>query len=132
MLCDMPKIVSFEAVHSSGVAALTKAEGWLTFADEERVLRLFGAPGVVNAVAVDNDRVVGAAHALTDGHHAYLTALVVAPDARRTGVGRLLVAEIFRASGAERVDLLSIPEANDFYRSFPAKEFTGFRLYPAT
>ncbi|HEU4949001.1 MAG TPA: GNAT family N-acetyltransferase [Kribbella sp.] len=123
------EVMPFEVVFAPGVAALASAEGWPTFSDQVRVCRLFGAPGAVGRVAVRGDAVVGAAHALTDGWHAYLTFLAVASDSRRHGVGRRLVAEVFRASGAERVDLLSTPAADGFYRGLPSQEFMGFRLY---
>ncbi|MEQ7007984.1 GNAT family N-acetyltransferase [Actinopolymorpha sp. B17G11] len=112
------------------MSALAEAEGWPTFSDPDRVLRLSAAPGVFSRVAVREGRVVGAAHLLSDGHHAYLTFLAVAIDHRRGGVGRRLIGELFRASGAERIDLLSTPEANAFYQSLPNSALAGFRLHP--
>lgn len=124
------EIVPFESVLAPGVSALASAEGWPTFSDHVRVCHLFSAPGVVGRVAVRGEAVVGAAHVLTDGHHAYLTFLAVASDLRLGGVGTRLVAEVFRASGAERIDLLSTPDSKGFYRSLQSREFAGFRLYP--
>jgi ribosomal protein S18 acetylase RimI-like enzyme len=123
-------VLPFEDDQADGVARLARAEGWPTFSDPERVRRLFRAPGVVARVAVDSDAVLGAGHALSDGHHAYLTFLVVDPRTRRRGVGRKLVEEILRGTGAERLDLLSTPASDGFYRSLDSKEFSGFRLYP--
>lgn len=40
-----------------------------------------------------------------------------------------LVTEAFARSGGTRVDLIA-NEAQDFYRSFVHKEWSGFRLYP--
>lgn len=135
MLSDVslaqPEVVPFEARFASGVSVLASAAGWPTFSDEDRVRRLFTAPGVIGGVAVRSEAVIGAVHALTDGHHAYVTFRAVALEAGRGGVGRCLVAEIFRASSAKRVDLLSTTEAVGFYRSLPSQEFPGFRLYRA-
>jgi hypothetical protein len=41
-----------------------------------------------------------------------------------------LVAEVFRTSGAGRIDLLSSPEAAPFYRSLPSRDFLAFPIWP--
>lgn len=123
-------IVPFHPCHADGVAVLARAEGWPTFSDPARVSRLFVAPGVIGTVAVGDDTVVGAAHLMSDGHHGYLTFLVVAGGNRQRGIGRRLMAAMFEASSAERIDLLSTPESFAFYRSLPHQEFGGFRCYP--
>jgi predicted N-acetyltransferase YhbS len=85
---------------------------------------------VVTLVALDDDEeVVGFAQTLTDGAvQAYLARLIVAEDARRCGVGRLLVARSLAASGALRADLLAAEGSEDFYRSFPHRQGPGFRI----
>lgn len=125
------EIRPFAEEYANGVVALAQAEGWPTFSDAERVNRLLTAPGVVGLVAVDNDKVVGAAQLLTDGHQAYLAILVVAADTRGQGIGKRLIEAGFEASKAERMDLLSTPESEDFYRRFPHREITGLRLFRA-
>lgn len=125
------EIRPFAEEYANGVVALAQAEGWPTFSDAERVTRLLTAPGVVGLVAVDNDKVVGAAQLLTDGHQAYLAILVVAKDTRGQGIGKRLIEAGFAASKAERMDLLSTPESEDFYRRFPHREVTGLRLFRA-
>jgi ribosomal protein S18 acetylase RimI-like enzyme len=128
---DNLEVLPFAPSHAAGVSALAQAEGWPTFSDPNRVERLFTAPGVTGVVAVHSKEVVvGAGHLLTDGHHGYLTFLAVAADLRRTGVGRCLVAEAFAASGAQRIDALSTPEAERFYRSLPHRDVPGFRIFP--
>lgn len=125
------QIMPFAPADAVGVAALAQAEGWPTFSDPTRVLRLFGAPGALGVVAVeDPDTVIGAAHLLTDGHHGYLTFLAVATQARRRGIGSGLITALFEASGAQRIDLLSTPEAEPFYRNLPHRDVPGFRVYP--
>ncbi|HZC26099.1 MAG TPA: GNAT family N-acetyltransferase [Actinopolymorphaceae bacterium] len=125
------EIQRFAVGHAAGVSALAQAEGWPTFSDQARVVRLLAAPGTVGEVAVDGEgKVVGAAHLLTDGHHAYLTFLAVAAHARRGGIGRRLIDAAFADSGAERIDLLATEESADFYRRLRHFEFVGFRVYP--
>jgi hypothetical protein len=52
----------------------------------------------------------------------------VAPAARRRGVGRELLFEALRRSSALRIDLLAQEGSEDFYRSLPHRESTGFRI----
>ena len=80
------------------------------------------------AVAVEGQEVVGFAQMLSDGE---VQAHLAADRARRRrGVGRALVEAAFSAAGGERVDLLSEEQAEGFYRSFPYREWRGFRIYP--
>jgi ribosomal protein S18 acetylase RimI-like enzyme len=82
-------------------------------------------------VAVENDVVVGFAQVQTDGVvQAHLTLIAVAANQRRRGIGRRLIEETFRRSGAQRIDLVSTEGADDFYRSFSHRSFPGFRIYP--
>lgn len=123
-------IALFEPWHATGVSVLAQAEGWPTFAEPDRVVRLFTAPGVVGVCALHGSAVVGEAHLLTDGHHGYLSSLLVAANLRGRGIGRRLVAESFAISGAQRIDVLSTPEADGFYRGFPHQSWSGFRIHP--
>jgi ribosomal protein S18 acetylase RimI-like enzyme len=123
--------VRFEPAHVDGVCALARAEGWPTFSDPSRVLSLWTAPGVTGVVALRRGSVVGGAHLLCDGYHAYLTFLAVDASARRAGVGRRLVEAAFEASGAVRMDILSTPEAEPFYAAHRHHRLPGFRLHPS-
>jgi hypothetical protein len=125
-------ILPFEQIHIGGVLRLTEAEGWPTLAaDRDRAVRVLTAPGAVSVVAVEGGKVVGFARALTDGEWtACLTDMVVDAGRRRRGAGRMLIAAIFARSGAHRMDLLAEPGSEEFYRSFPHRPWTGFRLYP--
>jgi ribosomal protein S18 acetylase RimI-like enzyme len=89
------------------------------------------APGVTTVVAVGEDVVIGFAEVFSDGEiQAFLANVAVAEQHRGQGVGRALVQEALRQSGAERMDLLSEDAAVDFYASFPHFRKPGFRLYP--
>jgi ribosomal protein S18 acetylase RimI-like enzyme len=96
--------------------------------------RLAAAPGTVSLVAIRTSTptpaIVGFAHALTNGHHAYLSVVVVDPSVRGLGVGRQLVAAVFEISGVQRMDLLSGPESEGFYDRLPNRRMTGYRLFP--
>lgn len=66
------------------------------------------APGVLALTAHDDGELVGVAELLTDGAVvAYLGLLLVSRQARRRGVGRSLIGELFARSGLSRIDLLS-------------------------
>jgi ribosomal protein S18 acetylase RimI-like enzyme len=128
----MTDCVAFEERHLAGVMRLAADEGWPSLSsDESRARRALTAPGVRTVVALDGDEVVGFAHALTDGETtAYLSVLVVDTAHRRRGIGRQLVAEVFRRCGVGRVDLLAMKGSEDFYRSLPHRTKPGYRLYP--
>jgi predicted N-acetyltransferase YhbS len=86
----------------------------------------------VSLVAEDRGEVVGAAQLLTDGLViAYLGLLVVAADARGSGIGRALVQELFNRTGLSRMDLLAEEASTGFYESLPHKTKPGYRLYAA-
>lgn len=73
---------------------------------------------------------VGVAELLTDGEViGYLALLVVSARARRRGVGRALIRDLFERSGLSRLDLLSETDSVVFYESFPHKVKPGYRLY---
>jgi predicted N-acetyltransferase YhbS len=128
----MVDLLRFTREHLDGVLSLCAAEGWPSFpADPERAMRVLTAPGVTTVVAVDEEGVVGFAEVFSDGEvQAFLANVAVAEQHRGQGVGRELVREALRLSGAERVDLLSEDGAAAFYESFPHFRKPGFRLYP--
>ena len=124
--------VEFAPAHIGGIIRLTNAEGWPTLAgDADRAVRVLTAPGVVTVVALQDGEVGGFARALSDGEWvACLTDIAVDVQYRRLGVGRELIQELFARTGAQRMDLLCEPGAEEFYRSFLHQQWVGFRLYP--
>ena len=125
-------IVAIERAHLPLVLDLCAREGWTTFVeDPERAWRALTAPGVTTVVALVDDEAAGFAQVQSDGEiQAHLSNLLVAEAYRRAGVGRRLIEEAVRRAGGMRVDLLAWPGSEAFYRSFPHKEWTGFRIYP--
>jgi GNAT superfamily N-acetyltransferase len=123
------RIADFAAAHLDDVIVLCEQQGWTTLLEDPgRTRAALLAPGVVTIVALEEDRVVGFAQALSDGLQAYLARLLVAPSARRRGVGRQLLLEALRRSAALRIDLLAQEGSEEFYRSLPHRESTGFRI----
>lgn len=126
-------LLPFESGHLDGVIRLCEHQGWPSFAaDPERALRVLTAPGVTTVVAVDRmGQVVGFAEMFSDGEiQAYLATLAVDESHRGSGIGSSLVREALRRAGAQRIDLLSEPDAIPFYERLPHSEKPGFRLYP--
>ncbi len=122
-----------EREHLAGVMGLCRDEGWPSYtADPELVWSALAAPGSRTVVAVSGDSVLGFAQLQTDGLiQAHLTIIAVDRQFRRRGIGRRLVEQAFRRSGAQRVDLLSTEGAEAFYESFEHRRFPGYRIYPA-
>lgn len=129
----MVEIAAFGSQHLDAVLALASAEGWPSLAqDPARGCRALTAPGVTAVVALDAGRVVGFAQMFSDGEiQAYLALLVVAPDRRGQGIGRLLTTTAAARAGGSRVDLLSDTESTGFYDRFVHRRLPGYRIFPA-
>lgn len=87
---------------------------------QEELERLRGHDPELVLVAESDDGVIGAILAPFDGRRGWLMRLAVAPEARRTGVGRALVREAeqrLRARGCPQVNLLVLAE-NTAARAF--------------
>ena len=83
-------------------------------------------------VALDGDSVVGSAFAFVDGGalDAYLSMMAVHANRRREGIARLLLGELFRLSGVQRIDLLAESGSEPFYESLPHFTLPGYRSTP--
>jgi GNAT superfamily N-acetyltransferase len=86
----------------------------------------------LTTVALDRDFVVGFAFAFVDDGalETYLSMMAVRADRRREGIARLLLGELFRLSGVQRIDLLAEPGSEPFYESLPHFPFQGYRIHP--
>jgi hypothetical protein len=126
-------ITRFNRSHLPGVLTLCEVEGWPSLpADPERALGILDGERALTTVALDGDIVVGFALASVNGGalDAYLSMMAVHANRRREGIARLLLGELFRLSGVERIDLLAEPGSEPFYESLPHFTFQGYRIYP--
>ena len=125
----------FGREHLHGVLQLCEAQGWPSFpSDPDRAARTLTAPGAVTVVALQAGDIIGFAFAFVDAGwiDGYLSMMAVDMEHRRQGIGRALVAAVFDAAGATRLDLLAEAGAEEFYESLPHREFRGFRIYPTS
>ncbi len=100
------------------ILSLYKANGWSS-ADKPALLMkaLEGSDHLVTAH--QDDRLVGLANAISDGHMVvYYPHLLVHPDAQGTGIGRELMARMVRHyEGFHQHMLVAVAEAAGFYES---------------
>jgi len=121
---------------AEAVARLSGTLGYAAAAEvtRERLRAIIGSDSDWVVVAVDSDeRVVGwlqahAARIVESGFRVEITGMVVAPELRRRGVGRLLVAEAERWASdrsAEAIVVRSNVERVESHSFYPA---LGYRL----
>lgn len=96
---------------------LYHAEGWTSFSQNKMTSLLVGSSYLV---VEGNGEIVAFARYLTDGVlTTFVAEILVAPDFRGQGIGKMLVDEIHQRTMGTRLELIS--EADDFY------EYLGFR-----
>ncbi|MBA7643456.1 hypothetical protein ES703_51182 [subsurface metagenome] len=117
--------------HLAGIVELCQAENWPSYSQDPNLTwKALTAPGATTIVAVESERVVGFAQMQSYGLiQAHLSLIVVAQDYRRQGIGTRLVTEAFARGGGKRIDAVT-EDAQDFYRFFEHKEWSGFRIHP--
>jgi predicted N-acetyltransferase YhbS len=80
--------------HFNGIVRLYRAHGWTHASDPAR-LRVAVERSSLSIVALDDERVVGFARALSDEAFAvYIADVLVSPERQRQGIGRALVEAI--------------------------------------
>ncbi|HEU0169182.1 MAG TPA: GNAT family N-acetyltransferase [Chloroflexota bacterium] len=126
-----PTVRLFAPDDVQAVMRMAGAEGWPSLADSaEHTCALLASAGSVALVAEVEGEVVGLAFGYGVGHvEGYLSELVVEAGHRRQGIARALIEELFVHLDVERLELLSTPEGEPFYRSFPHQRWPGYRLY---
>ena len=105
--------------HFLGIVALYRAHGW-THANDPTRLRIAVERSSLSIVALEDDRVVGYARAMSDEAFAvYIADILVAPDRQRMGIGRSLVQAILDHYPLDRFHhqvLVAERGAEGFYR----------------
>ena len=103
------------------VIGLYAAEGWWPERSSSQLAAVLESGPAVGAWA--EDRLVGFARAVTDGvFRGYVEDVIVAPDARAAGIGRLLVDRLLHLLPATAVtSLFCAPSLTGFYTD------SGFR-----
>ena len=102
-------------IDPSGVLDLYAAEQWWPDRTRSQLAEVLEAGPAVGAWMAD--RLVGFARAVTDGaFRVYVEDVVVAPDARHAGIGRLLVAHLLElVPPAAVTSLFCSRDLSDFY-----------------
>jgi ribosomal protein S18 acetylase RimI-like enzyme len=128
-------VLMYRRDHLDEVVALCAEEGWTDYTeDRERTHRVLTAPGVISMVVLDQEEAatVGFIQLQGDGElQAHVSLLLVKPEFRLMGLGRILLGRAMRESGCGRADVfVQGDDAAEFYRRIRHKEGKGFRLYP--
>jgi GNAT superfamily N-acetyltransferase len=105
--------------HFAEIVELYEAHGWTHAGDPDRLRRAIEASSY-SVVALEEDRVVGFARAMSDEAFAvYIADILVAPDRQRQGIGRTLAEAIMDHYPIDRFHhqvLVAERGAEGFYR----------------
>jgi aralkylamine N-acetyltransferase len=119
------------AEHFAGIIGLYQAHGWTHAGDPERLRRAVAASSY-SVVALEEERVVGFARALSDDAFAvYIADILVAPDRQRQGIGRTLAEALLDHYPLERFHhqvLVAERGAEGFYRKLGMVPVTSYGL----
>ena len=129
---DIPASFSIQAWspnYFDAMCTLSSGEGWTTPELRPKETLEAWENSWPTLVAVDTDgKLAGFLRAITDTRiTTYLCELLVGREFRRLGLGRLLVDVCQGLVPTTRLDLLSMGEADDFYRTIDCADFQGFR-----
>ena len=129
---NIPESFSIQAWspnYFDAMCTLSSVEGWTTPELRPKETLAAWENSWPTLVVVDTDgKLAGFLRAITDTQvTTYLCELLVAREFRRLGLGRLLVDVCQGLVPRTRLDLLSMGEADDFYRSIDCADFQGFR-----
>ena len=111
-----------------GIQRLSRAAGWPTPVERPDAALAAWRRSWPALVAAHGVEVVGFLRALSDGEvTTYVAELLVAPEWRGRGVGRVLLEACHALCPRTRLDLLSTAAAEPFYRARGFRPFPGFR-----
>jgi spermidine synthase len=110
---------------------LYRAQGWWQTGDDSRdhlIPRLIAGSHCF-LIATDEKSIVGMGRAISDGiSDAYIQDLMVRPDYRRQGIGKLLLQKLLErihADGIAWIGLIAEPGSDTFYRHAGFQEMAG-------
>jgi GNAT superfamily N-acetyltransferase len=114
-----------------GIIGLYRAHGWTHASDPERLRTAIEASSY-SVVALEEERVVGFARAMSDEAFAvYIADILVAPDRQRQGIGRTLAEALLEHYPIERFHhqvLVAERGAEGFYRKLGMVPVTSYGL----
>ena len=116
------------------VLALYRAAGWFGPSDPAPELdTMISNSFAVSAAFGPAGRLVGMARALSDGvSDAYILDVVVAPEYRSRGIGRMIVsrlAEHLASFGIDWIVCIGVPGTEAFYRAAGAAQMDGHTAF---
>ena len=116
--------------HFLGILGLYRAHGWTHAGDPDRLRTAIEAS--FSVVALEEERVVGFARAMSDDAFAvYIADILVSPDRQRQGIGRTLAEAILDHYPVERFHhqvLVAERGAEGFYRKLGLVPVTSYGL----
>lgn len=119
------------AEHFAGIIALYRAHDWTHAGDPHR-LRVAIERSSYSVVALEGERVVGFARAMSDEAFAvYIADILVAPDRQRIGIGRTLAESILEHYPMDTFHhqvLVAERGAEGFYRRLGMVPVTSYGL----
>jgi GNAT superfamily N-acetyltransferase len=117
--------------HFSGIIGLYRAHGWTHAGNPERLRTAIECSSFA-VVALDEERVVGFARALSDEAFAvYIADILVSPDRQRQGIGRTMAEAILEHYPIDRFHhqvLVAERGAEGFYRRLGMVPVTSYGL----
>lgn len=134
MTTTRPPVVIREADvpdHFLGILGLYRAHGWTHAGDPDRLRTAIEASSF-SVVALEEERVVGFARAMSDDAFAvYIADILVSPDRQRQGIGRTLAEAILDHYPIEHFHhqvLVAERGAEGFYRKLGLVPVTSYGL----
>ena len=128
VLPDDLSIRAWTAADFATIQRLCSAEGWTTPSDRPQAALAAWQHSYPALIICTDDEIVGFVRALTDGQvTAYICELLIIPQWRGRGLGKLLIEACHLLQPSVRFDLLSTDAADGFYQHLDFRPFQGYR-----
>ncbi|MCK4252488.1 GNAT family N-acetyltransferase [candidate division WOR-3 bacterium] len=128
----MIEYLKFKKKYLKGVISLLQKENWSSYIeDQNKTYSALTAPGVITLIAKHNKEIIGFVQLLTDSNiQSFIPVIIVSKKYREEGIGKKLIEDVFKLSGAKRIDLLTDEDSESFYQKFQHSKLLGYRIYP--